>query len=246
LIVIFDGALDHDSEHAELATRVGEALGAVAIHMPALRERRTDVPVLADYFVEAASRKLGRRVSAHPLLAALTTYSWPGNLKELETRVATYVTHAPPEADDPGAHNVFAVPVDRIEVTLMLPDGSRHDVRLPRGPGRPLEHLFEDKEPFLAVQQAGQTRIYARAALSCVFARGLTPPEEDALPQRRRAVRVQLRGGFMLEGELRFVPVEGRARVTDVLNEDTPSIALYRDDGLQLIAKAHVLYVEEC
>lgn len=243
MIVIVDTGFAE--EQSALVARLTEAMGAQSVQMPALRDRRTDVPVLADYFVEAANRKLGRRVSAHPLLAALTTYSWPGNLKELETRVSTYVTNAPPEFDT-APQNAFAVPVDRLQVTLILPDGTRHEVRLPRGPGRPLEELFEDKEPFLAVQQSGQTRIYARAALACIVATNAAPPHDEALPQRSREVRVLLRGGVTLEGELRFVPVEGRTRVTDVLNEHSPSFALHRGELVHLIAKAHVLCVEEC
>lgn len=245
LIVVIDSDLELNPAAHGLASKLEAALGAVLISMPALRERRTDVPVLADYFVAAANRKFGRHVSAHPLLAALDTYSWPGNLKELETRVASYVTGAPPEAE-PAHPNAFAVPIDRLDVTLLLPDGTRHDVRLPRGPGRPLEELFEDKEPFIAVQQAGKTRIYARAALACIVAADPIPLEDEALPQRRRAVRVVLRGGVTLEGELRYVPVEGRGRVTDVLNEHSPCIALHRDNQVQLIAKSHVLCVEEC
>jgi DNA-binding NtrC family response regulator len=54
--------------------------------MPALRERREDIPALVTHFVEASSRKLGRRIErlADGAVAALAAYDWPGNVRELQ------------------------------------------------------------------------------------------------------------------------------------------------------------------
>ena len=56
------------------------------IHIPPLRERPEDVPILADQFVARLARRTGR--SVEPLdratLAALGAYAWPGNVRELE------------------------------------------------------------------------------------------------------------------------------------------------------------------
>ncbi|MGH9501934.1 MAG: sigma 54-interacting transcriptional regulator [Terriglobales bacterium] len=61
-------------------------LNVVSLNMPPLRERREDIPVLAEYFVAKASRKCRTRVK--PLSAAasacLMHYDWPGNVRELE------------------------------------------------------------------------------------------------------------------------------------------------------------------
>jgi transcriptional regulator with GAF, ATPase, and Fis domain len=61
-------------------------LNVVALNMPALRDRREDISVLADHFVAKASRKCGMRLkSLSPeTLACLTHYDWPGNVRELE------------------------------------------------------------------------------------------------------------------------------------------------------------------
>lgn len=61
-------------------------LNVVTLNMPALRERREDISVLADHFVAKASRKSRMRVkSVSPeALAALMHYDWPGNVRELE------------------------------------------------------------------------------------------------------------------------------------------------------------------
>jgi len=56
------------------------------IHLPPLRKRRTDILLLADYFVEKYNRihnKTVRRIST-PAIDMLMSYHWPGNVRELE------------------------------------------------------------------------------------------------------------------------------------------------------------------
>jgi len=65
------------------------ALGAVTIHVPALRERKVDLPVLVDLFVEEFARRHVRgvsRVSGHAM-DLLTHYDWPGNVAELSRAI---------------------------------------------------------------------------------------------------------------------------------------------------------------
>ncbi len=56
------------------------------VHMPALRERRDDIPALAYHFLRVVSEELGKKVSdiSEGALSVLTHYSWPGNVRELE------------------------------------------------------------------------------------------------------------------------------------------------------------------
>src|SRR5262249_41473589 len=62
-------------------------LKTFAIHLPPLRERREDLPLLVDYFLKRAGRELGRPVcSVSPdALRALMEYDWPGNVRELQS-----------------------------------------------------------------------------------------------------------------------------------------------------------------
>ena len=235
----------HDAAN-QLAETLRATFEATLISMPALRDRQQDMPLLVEHFAELANRRLGRRINAHSLVSALKQYPWPGNLTELEARISQYVTEAPPDLlDEPVAEpNAFVVPVQRIRATLILDDGSRREVALPRGQGQSIEDLFAARELFVPVNESGGTRIYARSTLACVVA-DESSPEDDGLPHKRRAVRVTLRSGVVLEGELRYVAVEGRARVTDVLNEAAPSFALYAGMTAHYIAKAHVRSIEE-
>lgn len=61
-------------------------LNVVPIHLPALRERTEDVPLLVQHFLEAAARKFGREPVRVPpeVLERLQIYAWPGNVRELE------------------------------------------------------------------------------------------------------------------------------------------------------------------
>jgi two-component system nitrogen regulation response regulator GlnG len=61
-------------------------LDVVRLQLPALRQRRDDVPLLAERFLAAAARKLQAPVKhfSAPALQRLRGYDWPGNVRELE------------------------------------------------------------------------------------------------------------------------------------------------------------------
>jgi Nif-specific regulatory protein len=60
-------------------------LNVVALHMPALRERREDIPLLAQHFARYHAEKVGRRVVglSEEAREALRAYDWPGNVRQL-------------------------------------------------------------------------------------------------------------------------------------------------------------------
>ncbi|MGA2412944.1 MAG: sigma-54 dependent transcriptional regulator [Candidatus Sulfotelmatobacter sp.] len=58
-------------------------LNVVAVHVPALRERRSDIPVLVNWFCERYAPGAELRVS-NAAMKALMIYDWPGNVRELE------------------------------------------------------------------------------------------------------------------------------------------------------------------
>ena len=64
-------------------------LAVVPLVLPPLRERRSDIPLLVQHFVEKYNRKLNKRMEGvtDEALALLQGYAWPGNIRELENLI---------------------------------------------------------------------------------------------------------------------------------------------------------------
>jgi transcriptional regulator with PAS, ATPase and Fis domain len=64
-------------------------LNVVSFEMPALRDRREDIPLLASYFAEKYGVKCNRKLRGitPEARARLTAYEWPGNVRELENAI---------------------------------------------------------------------------------------------------------------------------------------------------------------
>jgi two-component system nitrogen regulation response regulator GlnG len=59
-------------------------LNVVTVHLPPLRERRRDIPLLVEHFLAKYADELGERGVAPEALDRLVAYDWPGNVRELE------------------------------------------------------------------------------------------------------------------------------------------------------------------
>jgi PAS domain S-box-containing protein len=74
-------------------------LNVFPLHLPPLRDRVEDIPLLVAHFVRKHASRLGRRIERVPerVMAALTTYHWSGNVRELEHVIerAVIVTDGP-------------------------------------------------------------------------------------------------------------------------------------------------------
>ena len=112
-------------------------LNVFPIHMPPLRERRTDILELANFFVEKASKanhKYVRRIST-PAIDMLMSYHWPGNVRELENVIERGVLlttddvihghHLPPtlqtaEASNTRMSGTLEDTLDRVEREMIV------------------------------------------------------------------------------------------------------------------------------
>ncbi|MEJ7618256.1 MAG: sigma-54 dependent transcriptional regulator [Pyrinomonadaceae bacterium] len=69
-------------------------LNVIEIHLPPLRERREDIPLLVRHFIGSTARKQG--ISEKPIvpqaMSALINYSWPGNVRELQNAIERALT----------------------------------------------------------------------------------------------------------------------------------------------------------
>ena len=84
--------------HKDLYARVREGLfredlyyrlKVFPIHLPLLRERREDIPILADHFIKKMNTKTGKRVSrlSSDAMRIFMDHPWPGNVRELENAI---------------------------------------------------------------------------------------------------------------------------------------------------------------
>ncbi len=72
-------------------------LNVIPIELPPLRERRDDIPELAEHFVRKHAQRIGRRIERieDGVIAALQEYDWPGNVRELENTIERAVVLSP-------------------------------------------------------------------------------------------------------------------------------------------------------
>ena len=75
-------------------------LNVFPVTLPPLRDRREDIPLLVRYFAQKLARRMDKRVETIPagVMAALSAYHWPGNIRELEnmdTREGADDLHVP-------------------------------------------------------------------------------------------------------------------------------------------------------
>jgi len=64
-------------------------LNVIPIHIPPLRDRKEDIPLLVDHFIDRFNRELGKQVkpAGREVLEAMIAYDWPGNVRELRNVV---------------------------------------------------------------------------------------------------------------------------------------------------------------
>jgi DNA-binding NtrC family response regulator len=77
-------------------------INVLAVRLPPLRERASDIPLLAAHFLERYARAHGRNVRrmSPEALAALCAAPWPGNVRELENAIEQAVILCPPERSE--------------------------------------------------------------------------------------------------------------------------------------------------
>jgi two-component system response regulator AtoC len=68
-------------------------LNVIRLEIPPLRERKEDIPLLSDYFLEKCQKRYNRKVHELPneLRLAFQRYDWPGNVRQLENAIKRYV-----------------------------------------------------------------------------------------------------------------------------------------------------------
>jgi len=109
-------------------------LNTVEIHLPPLRERREDIPLLANHFLAQQARRYGKQVTGFDAdaMRALIAHPWPGNVRELEHTVERAVLLARGEqvrVEDLGLRTRTPEGAVRLE-EMPLAEAEKHLIRL--------------------------------------------------------------------------------------------------------------------
>ena len=112
-------------------------LCVITISIPPLRERREDIPLLADHFVRVYASENNKPITGlHPeALRALLDHDWPGNVRELENAIERAVVLCPGGT----------IPLDLLPESVLSPDRAELPVRLPEN-GSTYKDLVEEYE----------------------------------------------------------------------------------------------------
>jgi len=154
-------------------------INVVNLRMPSLRERRADIEVLANYFLEYYNRKFNcraRPISAE-VLAVLQKYHWPGNIRELENLIKRYVILGHEEAitSDLVAHEPdFLNPEISLEGPISLKKLTRQAV-----------HELEKRIILKVLQQHHWNRKQAARTLGISYRALLYKIRDAGLPSNR-------------------------------------------------------------
>jgi two-component system response regulator HydG len=94
LIAATNRDLEDDIKQGRFRSDLYYRLNVIAIHLPPLRDRKDDVPLLADAFLRrmATERSEAPRAIGDEAMAAMMAYDWPGNVRELENALERAAT----------------------------------------------------------------------------------------------------------------------------------------------------------
>lgn len=106
-------------------------LNVVPIRLPALRERRDDIPHLAAYFLKRFNERYGRKVQLAPSgLRVLLEHDWPGNVRQLQHVLERLVILSPSETLDGSAvGTALAVSEPKERPVQSLADAEEEQIR---------------------------------------------------------------------------------------------------------------------
>ena len=137
-------------------------LAVLSIHVPPLRERKEDIPLLCDYFIDKFNQELGKDIKGVTpgTLNLLKNYDWPGNIREMESVI--YETLVMSE--------LSLIEEENMPLRIRVRAADEKD--LPFGKGRPMNQMIQNiteknEKSFIekALQESGGNRTNAAQIL---------------------------------------------------------------------------------
>jgi formate hydrogenlyase transcriptional activator len=106
-------------------------LNVFPVSLPPLRERREDIPALVEHFVEILARRMGKQIENIPpdTMSALTSYEWPGNIRELQNFIERSVILSTGDVLRPPLAELKRGPEVQSVGAITLEDAERDHIR---------------------------------------------------------------------------------------------------------------------
>ena len=171
--------LHEEIEHGNFRPDLFYRIATMTIHLPPLRERAADLPVISDYLLQYYNEKLnGRVMMVRPaLMAKMQRYSWPGNIRQLENLIKRYVVMGTEDV----ILSELLQPNERDMVSSLMLDGPVSLKKLTRQTVRKLEARII----LNALHANNWNRKKAARSLDISYRALLYKLKEVGIPQRR-------------------------------------------------------------
>lgn len=147
-------------------------INVINVHLPALRERRADIPLLAEHFVARFSRQMEKPITgiSGQAMGILQRYHWPGNIRELENAMERAVALERSAVIMPESLSVATgkLPEPVTPVPITVPEADED--RLPDGFDLE-QHVQEIEREYIseALKRAGGVKVRAAELLGMSF-----------------------------------------------------------------------------
>lgn len=118
-----------DAARSEIAPAALSHFG-IRIALPPLRERKLDIPILVDHFIERFAGEFGKNVRGiqSQALRKLMAYQWPGNIRELKNAVERAVMLATSETLDVGDFAFLAIDDEERPLQFKVPGATIQEI----------------------------------------------------------------------------------------------------------------------
>src|SRR5436853_428295 len=131
LVAATNRNLSYMVKRGEFRSDLYYRLNVFPIPLPALRERRGDIPALVGHFVEIYTRRMGKEIEQIPpeTMSTLVSYQWPGNIRELQNFIErSVILTSTTVLDPPLATLKIAAEVESLGA-ITLEDAERDHIR---------------------------------------------------------------------------------------------------------------------
>ncbi len=150
--------LDARVQEGRFREALRNRLGVISFHVPPLRERRPDIPLLARHFLELRRPTESALVSiTQPAMEALLRYNWPGNVRQLRNEIERALVHVQSE------------PAPTIDLGILLDtivDGAKQ-TRSPQAHGDAPDAILEPDQTLSDVLSRTEKAVIERVLQAC-------------------------------------------------------------------------------